>query len=839
MVDRLKQKVFHSTRGFDTILKGRQCNAMHELDKRYSIFLQNERKRLNEIENLQKDGKLNDVFRTLIQDCDVEGQNPIHYILQQMKDSSESSQNHLLVLASKEQQYKEATFCSNPNKARRQKYCTSNRHKGKSVKIRIHNQLALCRECFVLQTGQPAVEKNEIIYRKEDRQLIRELLSNTKSQSEDMGMFRGDLQLKNENTQKANDSLKDIKKHKQGVLRGSKIAKKLLLIKQSIDNRKYRAAITIQTFYRYFKHKQKQLHVECIEAAANKPMLFVNEESDNSYSSRKLEKLLERLESTSKSARLLKLNSNVVKLKKPKNMTSNLRGEKTKQKQLCEAKACSICNVSKRTTPGGRHNIVCIPCYQERAPSIRAMTEEMKTSFECVDHLRVGSIPKTTFTRIIRDIWIKQGYELLVDEELSIINHFQSGQDGHIDYIKFLEAIAKQSRFGCKHGRIMCSLCNENIEKNQRAEVRKRGFHVYQNLENTLSHRKRPDQSCNAQLSDVEDSFREWRSSRKSTHHQIVALDMNPISSGQQKRNNCANAVQRRKLHFTNDAPNHPIAAPKLLKPSRPFSAQRLSLLLDENVKYTREQKDTNERHTHKCPLCRFKFFDLNLLKNHISRRHSLEDMEYVLNQATENERRQMTPSLVQWGERFALVPPMEPPVHLFICQKHVPPHPNCHRCLQQSCMYPPIRFYRSAFVQIQKSLGENSGKEKENTQEMNLRFHFSLKNSENGVVFHGESGAERRLGKIVAICNDGREQNFIGIQEYLPIQGTENEVCLDFNVIYIRFEQVVDRQLVLSLEDDQDSEEVRVKLGNQNKDEVKICKYELNSEQEAKSRTI
>ncbi|GFH52844.1 predicted protein [Chaetoceros tenuissimus] len=816
---------------------------MHELDKRYSLFLQNERNRLNEIENLQKDGKLNDVFRTLIQDCDVEDQNPIHYILQQMKDSSsfESRQNHLLGLVSKEHQCKEAISCSSPNKATRQKYCISNRHKGKSVKIRIHNQLALCRECFVLHTGQPAVEKNGIIYRKEDRQLIRELLSNRENQSKDMDLLRGDLQLKNENTQEANETLQHTKTHKAGVLHGSKIAKKLLLIKQSIDNRKNRAAITIQIFYRYFKHRQKQSQVECIEDASNKPVLFAYKEPDNSYSRQKLEKLFERLESTSKTARMLKLNSNVVKLKKPKNMTTKLGGEKTTLKQVCEAKACSICKVSKRTTPGGRQNIVCIPCYQEIAPSIR---EEMKTLFECVDHLRVGSIPKTTFTRIIRDIWIKQGYELLVDEELSIVNHFQSGQDGHIDYIKFLEVFATQSRFGCRHGRIMCSLCNQNknIETNQRAEVRKRGFQVYQNLENTLSHRKRPDQSCNVHLSDVEDSFREWRSPRKSSHHQIIALGMNPISTGQQKRKQCANMVQKRELHFSDDAPNHvhsriqdPIVAPKILKHSQPFSAQRLSLLLDENVKYTREQKDTNKRHTHKCPLCRFKFFDLNLLRNHISRRHSLEDLQYVLNQAIDIEKSQTTPCLVQWGERFALVPPMEPPVHLFICHKHVPPHPNCHRCqesFQQCCMYPPIRFYRSAFVQIQKSLNGNSGKEKENAQEMYLRFHFSLKNPENAIVFHGESGTERRLGKIVAICSDGREQNFIGIQEYLPIRGTDNEVCLDFNVIFIPFEQIIDRQLVLSLEEDQDVEEVSVKLGNQNKDEVKICKYELKSEQ-------
>lgn len=241
------------------------------------------------------------------------------------------------------------------------------------------------------------------------------------------------------------------------------------------------------------------------------------------------------------------------------------------------------------------------------------------------------------------------------------------------------------------------------------------------------------------------------------------------------------------------------------VKPYTSFSHSNLKAMLLECIK---ERIPTVEKkHTIECPLCKLLCFDEFMLNKHIFQRHTKQEIELYLRFHHENNSNSNID--VQYIGNYIIVPPLEAPVTVNICQNHVPPHPKCKQCndgMDRYPMFPPLRFYSRVFFHHKNSVGDSDTGNKS-------KFHFDVSNKELGIVL-----VNGRIAQIEALCQDRWQRNFLGIRyyftyeelrKYLLEKGSsiadcckqngviidiETELVLDSNIDWVNMMKVKDR---------------------------------------------
>lgn len=190
--------------------------------------------------------------------------------------------------------------------------------------------------------------------------------------------------------------------------------------------------------------------------------------------------------------------------------------------------------------------------------------------------------------------------------------------------------------------------------------------------------------------------------------------------------------------------------------------------------------KKAGKKESIPCPLCEYSFFDVTMRNKHLLRRHTKNEIEiYLENQKNQNVNKFNIE--VQWIGKYRIVPPLPSPIPLNICYNHVPPHPKCQKCMEsfQKCpLFPPIRFYKSAFVQFDDdndgnaivvsatefacSFDHNDVVDVQSTR----KFHFNIETSDFGVILE-----DTRIAKVEALCEDRFKRYFIGIKFYYSLE--------------------------------------------------------------------
>ena len=177
--------------------------------------------------------------------------------------------------------------------------------------------------------------------------------------------------------------------------------------------------------------------------------------------------------------------------------------------------------------------------------------------------------------------------------------------------------------------------------------------------------------------------------------------------------------------------------------------------------------------------MCQKTFFDQAMAKRHVIKRHTKREINFfIANLTDEHCGHHLT---VQWAGKFVATPPMPPPVPVKVCFNHVPPHPQCKLCqsvVNECSLFPPIRFYTKAFVRNEiNGLGINQ-------EFTNCNYHIDLNDKEQGVVIYDDNptseGNEKRIARLLSICQDGFQRQFLGLSFYISHAQMENIPILE-----------------------------------------------------------
>lgn len=295
------------------------------------------------------------------------------------------------------------------------------------------------------------------------------------------------------------------------------------------------------------------------------------------------------------------------------------------------------------------------------------------------------------------------------------------------------------------------------------------------------------------------------------------------------------------------------------------FSSTHLSSMLEHRVQY-HKNSPPKRRESTPCPLCKMRFFDKELAKKHLINRHTPQELEYhmKLNDPWCTTKEEHPDILhVDWKGYSVLVPPLPSPVsQLNICDRHIPPHPKCKKCtdfLSSSPLFPPIRFHEQAFMYISKKDNERTRsarrerkgskitRKKTEPNTVIRSFHFDTNNKDLAVIWN-DPASNQKVAKIVCLCKDARNKNFLGVQCYLSCLPEEliylsqtynlqkDEWVLDSKVEFIEMNTVLDRRHVFLCHAhgiDQRRKGIRIDMSSGATfagDDIKFCRFALKN---------
>ena len=246
------------------------------------------------------------------------------------------------------------------------------------------------------------------------------------------------------------------------------------------------------------------------------------------------------------------------------------------------------------------------------------------------------------------------------------------------------------------------------------------------------------------------------------------------------------------------------------------------------------------------CPLCSKSFFDPRMSKKHLLKRHTRHEIEFFLSKLTNKEDANNLKLRVLWTGNYVTSPPMPPPVPLKICFKHVPPHPKCKLCqeIAGDCpLYPPIKFYTTAFVSTEIQDEEISQEFRQSN------FHFNLNDKEQGVIIkcHSSEMTWKRFARLKAMCQDGFQRYLLGVSFYFSHKENisclgkevtlghtwdeENELIVESDVHWIDMSRIVGRCRVYSCNREKFYEQ-KSHMGfdlDEESPQIKFCEYLWN----------
>ena len=753
-----------------------------------------------------------------------------------------------------------------------EKYCVDKgkRHKDEMIIITVPNIFGVCSECHILQEGNPPakIRRHPGVRRKfclKEKKMLR-----PKSMSVER-MDKGAL-LREYNPMDVVEKVEVRKDTQVGMsriiaarnigqnLRMSLVRKKKVR-QDDLHHLRSTSAVWIQSLFRYYKLRQRMKYLHSKEIIIH-----------NSGEQGEVKEAREKLETSSQqpSRAVAVLYSEEIHEKCPATLylPCTYISQKCVSRRVsgrlstkCEASACQVCNESKRLRPLGRQKVCTYPYHNDK---ITDDTFALENLFLQRDRFELGSLPRHVFLEVLRELWQKSGQYLLLDETLAIMNAFEcrDGRDGHISYVKYAQFASNQVQPCSLHSRIVCpdakcihrSKCysSNNCIKYQEdpkmplfcvcgnyrsrhdplplmneRDVRKRGFRMFssKNLRRTLQRQTKPDTGSEITFNSLKDSMsrscirishdknrRNVRDvhSLPSPENQISINDDNQgdFASCEQwkERTQSTNESRRCSKEYVEDEANAII-----------FSSKRLSVMLNDCVEY--RKASSQKRITTPCPLCELGFFDINLLQNHLMRRHTLSEIEYALSchralQCGDHDGHTHRQIRVDWVGSYITVPPLPSLVPLNLCHHHVPPHPKCNLCRKtanSSPLFPPIRFYQKSFVECRTHAIQVQGVEEEGGDEFTGKgtrcFHFDLEDDELAVVYKEDEGEEGNVGKLVALCEDARNKYFVGVQRYLStvphsvdvtVDLQSNEWIIESAVKFIDMTKIVGRRRVV-----------------------------------------
>ena len=408
-------------------------------------------------------------------------------------------------------------------------------------------------------------------------------------------------------------------------------------------------------------------------------------------------------------------------------------------------------------------------------------------------------------------------------------------------------------------------------------EKRKRGFNIYSNddLKRTFRRHTNPDTRINIKFEFLEDvaslkksatlKSLKGRPKPSSKDHKKESvtnssnLSLRPtprsikaakIESSQMKIKDRSGELDKSSVSFYTKFHNHSDKnSTKLSVPTGhiqtiKFSPRRLESMLDQCVQY--RDVGVEPKATTPCPLCNAQFFSTDMLESHLTRRHTLHEIEYEIKMRKDNTTTQGQ-IRVEWVGKAAIVPPLQPPVPMKLCFHHVPPHPKCRVCNElvgKSPLFPPIRFYDSGFMEyryripckVERNDDLHDGGERIDHTETVLNFHFNVGNHDLAIVYQ-EDGCDEQIGHVAAICEDGRKKYYVGVQRYVPEvsrsiqEGMRNkdELIMESKINFVEMKKVIGRRHVFQCTKDQFvRKKQEMNIGNLSHSHLKYCELML-----------
>lgn len=729
-----------------------------------------------------------------------------------------------------------------------QKYCVDENqvHGSTMMRITIPNEFGLCSDCNILKLGLPPSALSHypgqrLKYTLEERRLKRlqtatiedNAISLSSKSEQALIECRGTI-----DEVRAKSSTQLSRVVAATIIRDT-FQKSLARIRNvnvyNLERVRNRSAVQIQTFFRYYRLRGG--------TRPGKLQVLQITRLDESIPDTQNQQMSKNSDTTTDASRF-EIRDNVNGIAERENIgmkqcqpcstpeTSRKRVSKNNRREWkCDASACQICHAKEKGKATGRphHSIYC--SHLKIMPNMWREVQAMLNTFRKMDRFGLGSLPRNQVLSILEIFWEKAGQPMLPQEKQSIINAFEcrDGRDGHLDYVKYV-TFASQQTYPCSiHSRIVCpdeaciqrSKCNITQECSKfeedpldlsfcvcgryksrhnpfpltdATETRKRGFNVFSraDLKRTFGRRTNPDTKIDVDFVSLEDAVRQ----RTKLSNKLLNVVKKPSSISNPKRipskaKSGAHLIGKNLNHIS--TPNS--SSSKLMVR---FSPERLGSMMDKCVEY--KHKSIQPKSTTPCPLCKLDFYSINLLQNHLKRRHTIEEINYSLFGYHSDSSRNCRIH-VEWVGLAKVVPPLPPPVSLNICNHHVPPHPKCAMCrdgMANSPLFPPIRFYDVAFMERRTNVPHENKPghedEKEQVQEKIHNFHFNLQDKDLAVVLDIDIKRGTNIGYLVALCEDGRGKFYVGVQYYLPTADRE-ELTKDSEVHFVPMKKVIDRK--------------------------------------------
>lgn len=680
-----------------------------------------------------------------------------------------------------------------------QKYCLDpqHTHHNENVRILIQNELGLCNKCYVFKTGSTPTRLQRLpgLYH------ITEFKSEFKQSK--LNYFKDNTNMKEDDALSAvidNRSIPEKRKitvfNALSALKTTWRQRKTNLSHELLDyfrhKRQDTAAVKIQIIWKYYRLKnairiQKIRESECIESSgslsAARPMNFKSIKQVKRDFSPVLCVSCAPATNRTHTQRIGTDKGEFKPIIKPK-------------RSKCISSACVVCFKDRRQEIDGRTSRTLLQYDQSACFSEEDWTklEDKLKHYDKV--LQIGSIPCDVFFEALDPLWKDiTGQQILKEERKSIINHFSlSNGKEEIAYNRFLCFARKQRAICVIHSRLVCmdekcitldkhpcnNRCNGFCSDPKTPQFCICGSHRYNHpaipldplyvtqkrgisliSETDLMRVLKRNIVCDISTNQIEPvTFKDathsldvrWKTKRGRILTNRVVVDKDTTQVESVPFQNC--------VALDSSDASDIVLGPELNAQVNStdfeslFSVQRLENMLGRCVEKTRKQS-VIPRFKTSCPLCKMSFFDVNVLEKHLVRRHGADEIKYALAQFSKSkDDEQIYPVVkVHWVGSFRCVPPFEAPIPLQICQNHVPLHPMCIKCQrfkEQTPLYSPLRFYESAYVEI-------SDKDKESRS-----YHLDVQINTCKVKFLDEQMVH--VGKLVAICEDGRGKPFIGV---------------------------------------------------------------------------
>ena len=779
-----------------------------------------------------------------------------------------------------------------------QKYCIdeSKGHGTQMIRIAIPNKFALCLECHILKVGAPPVALSRYPgqrrkYTLEDRQLHESKLI-IENNGEQHVEPKSDTIINVTYTAHAPRISQTVAAMIIVQTFRNILARVREVKKYKLERLQNRAAVQIQSFFRYCRIRENSRKNELQTLQDIKNEACREDKIANNAPKPMIADLITP-PIVSKSALAMDqchpCNSPGV------SSSLFLRGVDRRRQKIglkCDASACQLCHERKKVQPSGRSQTRSFRA--ENLPNLIGEIHNLQKSFKRMDRFDLGNLPRNQMLKILESFWKKVGQPMLPQEMQSIINAFEcrDGIDGHIDYTKYLRFASRQSYPCSIHSRIVCpnekcikrsrcttikrcskfiedpldpSFCqcgkykarHEPLPLAESPQLRKRGFNVFSSndLKRAFGRTTNPDTNIDVEFVYL-NALHQRNSSQQlsgpkttlpkaSLQMQVSSKSPSHVLKSTSPSSTFENAAAAKKDQKKKSI-NEKFIAKNLARANESsitFSPKRLASMMDQCVQY--RKFPSQPKPTTPCPLCKLEFFDVELLQNHLTRRHTRQEIDYTYHLQTNNfdHNRDQMKFHVEWVGKFKVVPPLPSPVPLKICYHHVPPHPKCALCRDASTaspLFPPIHFYDAAFTErrtlVQTKDNACDGDEEEKV-EVIQNFHFNLEDQDLAVIFQEEAHGRIEAGHPVALCEDGRCNYYVGVQCYshshshLNVNSTD-EWVMESEVKFVEMTRVIGRRHVFHCDEvefakkKQEMRTVTTSASKTMEDGIKYCKF-------------